>query len=220
MDGSLAEKYAVLKKYCPESVRNLTTNASLLTPQKIEELIGSRIVNELFLSINGESKEVYEKIMVLPYEKVFKNLEYFCQWLRDHPDIKQELRVRVNTVKTKLVAPEVPAMTKRWEAEGFEMHVIDMDNRGDQLDLKDVGSEAMKPNSTCRRPFHTMVLTWEGQSVICCVDYKREVKLGNVHEQSIYEIWNGPWATQLRKEYLALEFKNLPTCAKCTINSD
>lgn len=80
--------------------------------------------------------------------------------------------------------------------------------------------EEMKPNTTCRRPFHTLVLTWEGQSVICCVDYKREVKLGNVHEQSIYEIWNGPWATQLRKEYLSQEFGNLPTCAKCTINSD
>ena len=222
MDGSIGEKYAILKKYCPESIRNLTTNASLLTPDKIEELLGAGLVNELFLSINGESKEVYEKIMVLPFEKVFKNLECLCQWLRAHPEIKRELRVRVNTVKTRLVAPEVPAMTRRWEAEGFEMHVIDMDNRGDQLDMKEMHDELeeMKPNTTCRRPFHTMVLTWEGQSVICCVDYKREVKLGNIHEQSVYEIWNGPWATQLRKEYLAKNFANLPTCATCKINSD
>ncbi len=220
MDATIAEKYAILKKYCPDSVLNLTTNASLLTPEKVEQLIGSGLIDELFLSINGESKEVYEKIMVLPFEKVFKHLEYFCQWLREHPEIKQRLRVRVNTVKTKLVAPEIPAMTRRWEAEGFEMHVIDMDNRGDQLDMKDVGQEDMKPNTTCRRPFHTMVLTWEGQAVICCVDYKREVRLGNVHEQSVYEIWNGPWATQLRKEYLAQEFGNLPTCATCKINSD
>ena len=220
MDRTIVEKYALLKEHCPESVRNLTTNASLLTPEKIEELIGSGLIDELFLSINGESKEVYEKIMVLPYEKVFKNLDYFCNWLRDRPLIKAALRVRVNTVKTKLVAPEIPAMTARWEAEGFEMHVIDMDNRGDQLDMKDVSQEEMKPNTTCRRPFHTMVLSWEGQAVICCVDYKREVKLGNVHEQSVYEIWNGPWATQLRKEYLAQNFEHLPTCAKCTINSD
>ena len=219
MDGSIAEKYAVLKKYCPDSVRNLTTNASLLTQEKIDTLLGGRLVNELFLSINGESKEVYEKIMVLPFEKVFKNLENLCQWLRANPEIKRDLRVRVNTVKTRLVAPEIPAMTKRWEAEGFEMHVIDMDNRGDQLDMKEL-TEEMKPNTTCRRPFHTLVLTWEGQSVICCVDYKREVKLGNIHEQSVYEIWNGPWATQLRKEYLSKNFDNLPTCATCKINSD
>ena len=220
MDQTLVEKYAILKKYCPESVRNLTTNASLLTPEKVEQLIGTGLVNEIFLSINGASKEVYEKIMVLPFEKVMKNLDDFCAWLRARPEIKKNLRVRVNTVKTKLVAPEVPEMTRRWEAEGFEMHVIDMDNRGDQLDMNAVGQEEMKPNATCRRPFHTMVLTWEGQAVICCVDYKREVKLGNVHEQSVYEIWNGPWATQLRKEYLSQQFQNLPTCAKCTINTD
>jgi len=220
MDQTLAKKYAVLKEHCPEAIRNLTTNASLLTPEKIEELIGGGLIDEIFLSINGASKDVYEKIMVLPFEKVMKNLDYFCKWLREHPEIKQKLRVRVNTVKTKLVAPEVPEMTRRWEAEGFEMHIIDMDNRGDQLDLKAVALEEMKPNTTCRRPFHTMVLTWEGQAVICCVDYRREVKLGNVHEQSVYEIWNGPWATQLRKEYLSQEFGNLPTCAKCTINSD
>lgn len=219
MDGSIAEKYEMLKKHCPESVRNLTTNASLLTPAKIEELIGSGLIDELFLSINGASKEVYEEIMKLDYDKVFKHLNFFCTWLREHPEIKNKLRVRVNTVKTKLVAPEIAEMTQRWESEGFEMHVIDMDNRGDQLDM-DALEEEMKPNTTCRRPFHTMVLTWEGQSVICCVDYKREVKLGNIHEQSVYEIWNGPWATQLRKEYLAKDFTHLPTCATCKINTD
>jgi len=221
MDQTLAEKYAILKKYCPETVRNLTTNASLLTADKVEALIGGELVNEVFLSVNGNSKETYEKIMQLPFEKVMKNLDGFCTWLREHPEIKKKLRVRINTVKTRAVAPEIPAMTARWEAEGFEMHVIDMDNRGDQLELKEVVlAEEMKPNTTCRRPFHTMVLTWEGQAVICCVDYMREVKLGNIHEQSVYEIWNGPWATQLRKEYLAAEFGHLPTCAKCTINTD
>jgi radical SAM protein with 4Fe4S-binding SPASM domain len=220
MDATLGEKYAVLKKYCPDSIRNLTTNATMLTQAKIDELIGSGLVDEVFLSVNGASKEVYEKIMVLPFEKVMANLDNFCAYLRAHPEIKKKLRVRINTVRTKLVAPEIPEMTRRWEAEGFEMHVIDMDNRGDQLDMKDVGEEEMKPITTCRRPFHTLVLTWEGQAVQCCVDYKREVKLGNVHEQSVYEIWNGPWATQLRREYLAADFANLPICAVCKINSD
>ena len=116
-------------------MRNLTTNASLLTLDKVEALIGQELVNEVYLSVNGNSKDVYEKIMALPFEKVMKNLEGFCDWLRKHPEIKQKLRVRINTVKTKLVAPEVPEMTKRWEAEGFEMHVIDMDNRFDTYGL-------------------------------------------------------------------------------------
>jgi radical SAM protein with 4Fe4S-binding SPASM domain len=225
MDGSIVEKYKILQKHCPDSTRNLTSNASLLTVDKIDALIGSDAVNEVFLSVNGYTKEVYEELMKLPFERTMKNMDAFCKWLREHPEIKQRLRVRINVVKTRRVAPEIELMRQRWEVqEGFELHVIDMDNRGEQLDM---GKEAvlsadatdMKPNITCRRPFHTLVLTWEGQAVICCVDYKREVKLGNVHDQSVYEIWNGPWATQLRKEYLSQEFSNLKPCQTCKVNS-
>lgn len=219
LDPLLASRYALLKRHCPESVRNLTTNASLLTAEKVEALVGAGLINELFVSVNGESKEVYERLMGLPYEQVMRNLQELCSWLRLHPDIKQKLRVRINTVRTKLVAPEISAMRRRWEAEGFEHHVIGMDSRGDQLDLASVPDEAMRPNTSCRRLFHTMVFTWEGEAVICCVDYLRAVKLGNVREQSVFEIWNSPRATTLRKEYLAQDFTHLRICATCRTNS-
>jgi radical SAM protein with 4Fe4S-binding SPASM domain len=220
LDQTLAERYAILKTHCPKAVRNLTTNGSLLTPDKIEALVGGGLVDEVFLSINGASKDVYEEMMALPFEKTMQNLEHFCAWLKAHPAVREKLRVRVNTVKTQRVAAEIPAMKERWEAEGFEMHIIEMDNRGAQLDMKKLRGETMQANISCRRPFHTMVLTWEGRAVICCVDYRREIVLGNVHEQSLYEIWNGPWATQLRKEYLDRNLRNLKICATCKVSSN
>lgn len=219
LDPKLAARYALLKQYCPASARNLTTNASLLSLEKVEELIGSGLVNELFLSVNGNSKEVYEQVMALPYDQVMRNLEALCAWLRRHPAVKERLRVRINTVRLKQVAPEIPAMRQRWEAEGFKLHLIGMDSRGNQLDLKAVPHEVMRPNTSCRRLFHTMVFTWEGEAVLCCVDYRRAVKLGNVREHSVYEIWNGPRATQLRKEYLARDLTHLRICATCKVNS-
>ena len=219
LDPKLAARYALLKQYCPESARNLTTNASLLSIEKVEQLAGTGLINELFLSVNGVSKEVYEQVMALPYEQVMRNLEALCAWLRRHPEVRQGLRVRINTVRLKQVVPEIPALRKRWEAEGFEVHVIGMDSRGDQLDLKTVPDEVLKPNSSCRRLFHTMVFTWAGEAVLCCVDYKRAVKLGDVRAQGVYEIWNGPWSTLLRKEYLARNFAHLRICATCKVNS-
>jgi hypothetical protein len=218
LDPEISAKFALLREHCPAAARNLTTNASLLTPEKIEALIGSGLVTELFLSVNGASKEVYEKLMGLPFEQTMRNLDGFCAWLRAHPKIKARLRVRVNTVKTQLVAPEIPALKARWEPEGFELHVIDMDNRGNQLDLRRALPEKMKPNRACRRPFHTMVITWDGEAVLCCVDYRRTVRLGSVTAQSLADVWNGPRATQLRKEHLAGDFTHLPICAVCTIN--
>ena len=55
--------------------------------------------------------------------------------------------------------------------------------------------------------------------MLCCVDYRRAVKLGNVREHTVGEIWNGPRATQLRKEYLARDFAHLRICATCQVNS-
>lgn len=223
LDPQLAERFALLREHCPKSARNLTTNASVLTPERVEQLIGGGLVDELFMSINGYSKEVYEELMKLPFERTMANVDAFCSWLKAHPDVKARLRVRVNVVKTRRVAPEIPDMKRRWEdQEGFELHVIDMDNRGDQLDMKQnaaVAADAadMKPNTTCRRPFHTMVITWEGKAVLCCVDYRRDVVLGDANTTSIPDIWNGPRATQLRKEYLAGKFKNLKPCRTCKV---
>lgn len=224
LDDLLAERFALLRKHCPESARNLTTNGSLLTPEKVEALIASGLATEVFLSINGHSKEVYEELMKLPFEKTMANMDAFCAWLRAHPDVKRRLRVRVNVVRTRRVAPEMPAMEERWKGrEGFEFHAIDMDNRGAQLDMSACPAVAadwpdMRPYTNCRRPFHTMVITWEGEAVLCCVDYKREVKLGNVKDQAVAEIWNGPRATQLRKEYLAGDLTNLKICRTCRVN--
>lgn len=223
IDAQLAERYASLRRYRPDSIRNLTTNASMLTPARVEELVGSGLVDEVFLSINGYSKEVYEELMKLPYERTMANVDAFCAWLKSHPDVRQRLRVRVNVVKTRRVAPEIPDMERRWRGrEGFELHVIDMDNRGDQLDMKrsdavQADEADMKPNTTCRRPFNTMVITWEGKVVLCCVDYRREVILGDVNTASVTDIWNGPRATQLRKEYLAGNFDNLIPCRTCKV---
>ncbi|MCZ7647734.1 MAG: SPASM domain-containing protein [Planctomycetota bacterium] len=223
MDGGIVEKYRILQAHCPEAKRNLTTNGSLFTEKKVEELLGGGAVNEVFLSVNGYTKETYEALMKLPFEKSMAALETFCAYLRAHPEIKRNLEVAVKVVNTKKVQPELQRMREKWEQrEGFRFLVLDLDNRGDQLDMGKeslLAVEEMKPNTTCRRPFHTLVITWEGQAVICCVDYMREVKLGSVHDLSVYQIWNGPHFTKLRQEYLAKEFANLKPCQTCKINN-
>ncbi|MBE7462213.1 MAG: radical SAM/SPASM domain-containing protein [Planctomycetes bacterium] len=223
MDGGIVEKYKLLQRHCPDAKRNLTSNGSLFTDKKIEELLGSGAVNEVFLSINGYTKETYEALMKLPFEKSMEAIERFCAYLRANPQVRRNLDIAVKVVNTKKVQPELEKMREKWERqEGFRFLVLDMDNRGDQLDMGQesvLAAEEMKPNTTCRRPFHTLVLSWEGYAVICCVDYMREVKLGNVHEQSVYEIWNGPYFTKMRQEYLAADFTNLKPCRTCKINN-
>ena len=50
--------------------------------------------------------------------------------------------------------------------------------------------------------------------------YARSIEAFQNYLAFIDEIWNGPWATQLRKEYLAQDFSHLKPCATCKINTD
>ncbi|MCX7805210.1 MAG: SPASM domain-containing protein [Planctomycetota bacterium] len=221
LDKGLAARLALVREVCPGAARNISTNASLLDEDAVETFAGSGLLTEIFLSVNGNTKETYEKAMGLPYERTFANLENFCRYLRRHPEVRKRLRVRVTAVRTELVVPELPEMKRRWEAEGFEFHVIAMDTRGGQLareNWRHGGEGRLAPNVNCRRPFHTFVATWEGKAVLCCVDYRREVVLGDLTKQSVGEIWNGPVAVRCREELLRGDFSNLPICRNCMIN--
>jgi radical SAM protein with 4Fe4S-binding SPASM domain len=223
LDKTLASRFAALKRDCPNARRNLTTNASLLDDRRFDELVAGGLADEVFLSVNGDTKETYEALMKLPYEKVFANLDNFCRRLRAAPELKKRLRVRFNVVQTGTVAAELTAMKKRWSAEeGFELHVIVPDNRGGDVDLGKLeksGTKSSKfsPNLKCRRPFHTMAITWEGDAVWCCADYRREVKLGNVRDRSIADLWTGSPAAELRREFMTGDYANLPICVNCRI---
>lgn len=223
LDRALGRRFALLRRTCPGAKLNLTTNASLLDEKRFEELIASGLTDEVFLSVNGNTKETYESLMKLPYDKVFANLEHFCRRLRELPALKKRLRVRVNVMKMGEVEPELPAMKKRWKDEaGFELHVIEPDNRAGDVDLEKFAAHGTKkasfaPFINCRRPFHTLVLTWEGEAVLCCADYRREVKLGNVAERSLSEIWNGSPATDLRRQFLRGDYTGLDICRRCFI---
>ena len=42
----------------------------------------------------------------------------------------------------------------------------------------------------CLRPTGQLVINWEGDILLCCMDYYAKVKFGNVKQQKIIDIWN------------------------------
>jgi radical SAM protein with 4Fe4S-binding SPASM domain len=67
---------------------------------------------------------------------------------------------------------------------------------------------------SCRLPWETVSITWDGSVVPCCYDYDRKVALGNVKEQTLREIWNGRPMRALREEFRANAVQN-PLCRQC-----
>jgi hypothetical protein len=43
---------------------------------------------------------------------------------------------------------------------------------------------------------------------------------GNVREQSLQEIWNGPKAVEHRRRYLSHQLEGLPLCGTCKVDQE
>jgi radical SAM protein with 4Fe4S-binding SPASM domain len=50
----------------------------------------------------------------------------------------------------------------------------------------------------CPAPNEQFVILWDGTVTVCCTDYEGTLNMGNVHQQSIEEIWTGPKWKRLR----------------------
>jgi radical SAM protein with 4Fe4S-binding SPASM domain len=67
---------------------------------------------------------------------------------------------------------------------------------------------------SCRLPWETLSITWDGSVVPCCYDYDRKVVLGNIGQQTLAEIWNGERMRALREEFRSNAVNN-PLCRQC-----
>ncbi len=79
-----------------------------------------------------------------------------------------------------------------------------------------IQGDAVRPevDGYCPAPNEQFVILWDGTVTVCCTDYEGTLNMGNVHEQSIEEIWTGPKWRRLRQTMWedVLESK---TCRVC-----
>lgn len=72
-------------------------------------------------------------------------------------------------------------------------------------------AEAMR--GPCPGLWLTPVIRHDGALLMCCADLHSELVLGNLHESSFAELWQGERATRLRLDHLAGRFEGV--CAGC-----
>ena len=66
----------------------------------------------------------------------------------------------------------------------------------------------------CYRPFEQLHVLYNGEVVLCHCDWKGEVVFGNINDQPLAEIYNGPIAEQYRERLNNLD-RALKLCRRC-----
>jgi len=192
----------------------LTTNATLLKPEKFDSLLDSGI-DVLIFSIDVAHKESYEQLH--PGKKYADIVETIVAFLnrRKERGLKYPF-VRVQAVKVggADLNPHVQSILNRI------MDLVDRIEVGELFTLVDESQQIDKSKFEllpCPYLWQRMVANYDGKITMCCRDYNCEHVLGDANKQTIKAIWNGPVYTKSRELHSKMQRDLIKVCAHCNL---
>jgi radical SAM protein with 4Fe4S-binding SPASM domain len=204
IDSRLPEIVAFIKKD-PTAHSEINTNGNALTEEKAAALIEAGIDLVRF-SIDAFSPETYEKDRVgLDYHKVVENIERFAR-MAGESDRTVVTEVRMIDMESNL--HEQHDFLEYWRGRVDRAMIVPLYNWPWTEGVEMV----RKP---CIKMREEMFFYTDGRAVLCCWDIAGRAVIGNVNEQSVLDIWNGPQRRRFA-EYLARgEREKIELCSRC-----
>ena len=188
------------------------TNASLLN-LKVSESMVNLGINEINISVNGTTPEIYKKVMGLEFQKTIENINMLVR-TKEEKNSKFPI-IQISSIITKENKNNISNHLKYWSSRVDSVTVSQPHQWGGGM-INDDGSGFEKTDQIypCRSLWHTVVIDCDGNFVICCRDYESRYKLGNIKTHSFSDIQKSPILRKFRKVHLKYKQKNLPKICK------
>lgn len=207
------DKLKLIRKKCPKTEIEISTNLSMLDREKISELAKLHIT-ELRLSVFGFEDVTYKKMMPgLNKEKTFENLKIISQIFGKTDTIISIVMIDNNMIDENefLSMKELSRnLGFRFEKWGFLDRSKNVECSSNNFYSENVyGCEQS-------RPIERMHILSNGDVILCCQDWKHINIMGNIQKNSIEEIWNSQIYKQMR--YSIYNNINVPElCKNCKL---
>lgn len=194
---------------------HMNTNATLLTREKSKLLLEAGLTR-LLIGFDGYGKEEYEKMRVgADYDEVMGNVNAFLD-LRAKMGMKLPV-VRISLVHTKENSQHLDEFTNYWLGKVDYVSIQKFEpfdtSKSEKLHPDDIKKN--RPANICNAMWERVTIQGDGNVIPCCHMTARELSMGNVHESSIYEIWNSEKMKNLRKKHETMDIADLPVCVSC-----
>ncbi len=212
MDPKLMDRLTIVaSKFAHKNEVGISTNAMLFSKKIADKFIDTG-ANMIFFSIDGVEKEEYERIRVnLKYDIVEQNIKYFLQRCKD-----EKLNIRV--VMQMLIQSENNSSEKfieLWKQYPCEFYIKEMHSYLDGGHSSQTSCIGKSQINLCDDPFRLIVIYTNGNAGLCCWDYNNEYCIGNIMESSLYELFNGKKANNLRNAIVLKKCKKIVPCNRC-----
>ncbi|MEO0650187.1 MAG: radical SAM protein [Planctomycetota bacterium] len=190
----------------------LTTNASLLRPDKAERLLDSGVAMVDF-SLDAASQATFDAIRVgLSYERTLANVEHF---LRRRDERGSPVRVVVSFVKQAANLHEVEAFRARWEPRVDEVVVREMISNVGLNDPTESAWPGWDARWPCAHFFRRVVINHQGTLKACPIDWEQRTVNLPVSAESVVDQWHGDFYWSHRMQHLNDRIVASSACSDC-----
>lgn len=199
LDGEIAKKIALCHGLGLKTT--ITTNASLLTNPRIEDLLDAGLT-EIRFSCHGFGED-YENIHGLSWQKIIDNIEAFIA-LNDGECI-------TNVSVIPMAGESVEEIKSFWLGRVDYLEIWRPHNWTDGKSFRDV----RRRKKTCGRPFSGPIqINSDGRMVVCCFDYNAQMIIGDTEKQSVRGVLEGDELDRIKCKHESGDLSGL-LCEKC-----
>jgi radical SAM protein with 4Fe4S-binding SPASM domain len=190
------------------------SNASLLNPEIAQRIIDSGL-HHIILSLDGATAETFEHIRRgLKYKNVRKNIENFLE-LRAKEGRKYPYVV-LNTILMKETEQQMGEVMGKWGKLVDELNVISAVKYGGIENHSSINRSTLPiKRGPCLHLSERLAIFWNGDVTVCCGDVNGDLRIGNIAQASIEELWNSAAIDRIRRIHASRDFSQLPICEGC-----
>lgn len=187
----------------------LNTNASLMTPSKIDNLLKSGYCGSINISFHGATKNVYKNIMGLNQNTTLKNIKYLISKY-------DKEKISVNAINYFWPAGEEAKIKSLFTDLNVNIAFSKPISRGGLIKIYRKPIRYKIAGCGPERVFYQMVISHNGDALLCCNDMARKEIVGNLVKNDIHQIWNGEvFQNYLKKIYLGNYTSKQFICNSC-----
>jgi len=185
------------------------TNGTLMDERMCREIIDAKL-DQLVISIDGFTKETYEKIRIgADYDAVLSNLKNLIA-------IKGKSRkpfIRLQYTESQINRHETARFYDYWKDEVDEIAISYCKEFGSPQ--KEDSSKMPIYEYCCQQPFQRLIIMADGTVTVCATDVMGSIAIGNVNDTSIKDLWNCLKINELRRQHKAGNYHFNPMCRIC-----
>lgn len=201
------------------SDRNLHGTLSV-NPPHLKEKVMKKVIDakpyRVIISFDGFDNESYREIRgkAANFDLAIKNIDRLIEY---HKETDSKSIIEIRMIRMKINQDAVDKFASMWEGiDNVNVVVRDFFPWTEErlVELGEVEHwDSFKP---CKFPWDYVVVQYNGDVVACCRDYDGHNVMGNIKNESLVEIWNGPKYDVLRKQHETGCFGDNEFCKKCS----